>query len=50
MARLKQWCADTNQAQLEVRYDFVYVDEEGYKKYKPKSFADLVKSFREYQE
>ena len=31
-------------------YDFVYVDEEGFKKYEPKSFADLLASFREYKD
>ena len=50
MARLKQWCEDMNQAQSEVRYDFVYVDEESFKKYRPGSFAGLVESFREYKE
>ncbi|MBI1832727.1 MAG: hypothetical protein HYR84_14900, partial [Planctomycetes bacterium] len=49
MARLKQWCEDINQAQQEVRYDFVYVDEESFRKYQPRSFADVVKSFLEYK-
>ena len=35
MARLRQWCEDINRVQTEVEYDFVYVDEEGFKKYKP---------------
>lgn len=50
MARLKQWCEDINKAQAEVRYDFVFVDEEGFEKYRPKTFASLVKSFREYKD
>lgn len=49
MARLKQWCDDINQAQNAVRYDFVFVDEEGFKKYQPDSFAALMKSFCEYK-
>jgi type III restriction enzyme len=49
MLRLKQWCADINAAQSGVKYDFVYVDEESFKKYQPKSFADLVASFREFK-
>lgn len=49
MARLKQWCDDINQAQNGVRYDFVFVDEEGFKKYPPTSFATLVNTFREYK-
>ena len=35
MARLKQWCDDINHAQSKVRYDFVFVDEEGFGKYPP---------------
>jgi type III restriction enzyme len=50
MARLKQWCEDINKAQNDVHYDFVYVDEESYRKYKPKTFADVVKTFREYKD
>ena len=49
MARLKQWCADVNAAQNRVKYSFVYVDYDDFKKYHPKNFADLVKSFMEYQ-
>ena len=30
-------------------YDFVYVDEESFEKYKPKSFRQLVDGFREYK-
>jgi len=50
MARLRQWCEDINRVQTEVGYDFVYVDEESFKKYEPKSFADLLAGFREYKE
>jgi type III restriction enzyme len=49
MARLKQWCADINQAQSDVVYDFVYVDQESFEKYKPGSFKELVKGFLEYK-
>jgi type III restriction enzyme len=50
MARLRQWCDDVNGVQSDVKYDFVYVDEESFKKYEPKSFADLLGSFREYKD
>jgi type III restriction enzyme len=30
-------------------YDFVYVDEESFEKYKPKMFPQLVDGFREYK-
>lgn len=50
MERLKQWRDDMNHLQSAVKYDFVYVDEENFKKYQPKSFAELVKSFVTYKE
>ncbi|HQO20883.1 MAG TPA: DEAD/DEAH box helicase family protein [Acidobacteriota bacterium] len=50
MARLRQWCEDVNRVQTEVRYDFVYVDEESFEKYKPTSFKHLMDGFREYKE
>jgi len=49
MARLKQWCDDVNDAQSDVRFDFVYVDEESFAAYKPKDFVGLVDAFREYK-
>ena len=49
MARLRQWCEDVNQAEGEVEYSFVYVDEDGFKKYGPKCFGDLIDGFVEYQ-
>ena len=49
MARLGQWCADVNQAQSAAAYRFVYVDEVGFDRYRPKSFAGLVDGFQEYQ-
>jgi type III restriction enzyme len=48
--RLKQWCDDLNMIQDEVKYDFVYVDEGDFNKYKPKSFSELEKSFTAYKE
>lgn len=49
MARLRQWCADVNRVQAETVYDFVYVDEEGYQRYKPTSFSEMLAGFREYK-
>ena len=49
MNRLKQWCEDLNKIQKKIKYDFIYVDEESFNKYKPQSFEDLEKSFREYK-
>ena len=49
-ARLKQWCDDINRVQSNVTYDFVFVDEESFNSYSPKSFADLVANFRQYKD
>ena len=49
MQRLKQWCEDINRAQREKKYDFVYVDQESFEKYKPTSFRQLVEAFKEYK-
>lgn len=50
MQRLKQWCEDINRVQTDVKYDFVFVDQESFEKYKPASFRQLVAGFREYKE
>lgn len=50
MARLRQWCEDINRVQTDVEYDFVYVDEESFGKYKPTSFKHLMDGFREYKD
>ncbi len=50
MQRLRQWCEDINRVQADVEYDFVYVDEESFKKYNPSSFQQLMAGFREYKE
>lgn len=47
--RLRQWCEDINRVQSAVKYDFAYVDQESFERYRPKSFADLVANFREYK-
>jgi type III restriction enzyme len=49
MARLAQWCEDINRVQTDVAYDFVYVDEESFEKYKPTSFRQLLEAFKEYK-
>ena len=49
MARLRQWCEDINRVQTDVEYDFVYVDEESFEKYKPTSFKQLLEGFKEYK-
>jgi len=49
MARLQQWCEDVNRLQTAVEYDFVYVDEESFEKFKPSSFRQLLEGFKEYK-
>ncbi len=49
MARLKQWCEDINNSQKKVLFDYIFVDEEGFNKYKPDSFAELINNFRKYK-
>jgi len=50
IVRLKQWCEDINRVQSDVAYDFVYVDEESFHKYQPRTFKQLIAGFREYKE
>ncbi|MHB9026720.1 MAG: DEAD/DEAH box helicase family protein [Armatimonadota bacterium] len=49
MARLRQWCEDINRVQDAVAYDFVYVDQESYERYRPVSFRQVLEGFREYK-
>ena len=49
MARLREWCVDINKVQNEVRYDFVFVDQSSFDKYRPKTFDALMSSFSEYK-
>lgn len=53
MNRLRQWCADAteaSQAEGGPAYRFVYVDQQGYERNLPKTFAGLATSFTEFQE
>ena len=50
MARLRQWCDDVNGAAADgAVYNFVYVDQEGFEKYKPGSFQAVLDAFRQYK-
>lgn len=53
MARLRQWCADASAAAEEDGgpvYRSLYVDQAGFEKHTPNTFAELVASFTEYQD
>lgn len=45
--RLAQWCEDLNKVQNKIRVGWLYVKQEGFEKYTPKSFEQLQKAFRE---
>ncbi len=47
--RLKKWCEDSNAAQDKIRFDYVFVEEEEFEKYAPRSFGELVNNFRKYK-
>lgn len=53
MMRLRQWCADVTAAEIPGGgpvYRFVYVDQKGYERNPPKTFAALAAAFTDYQE
>jgi type III restriction enzyme len=50
MERLKKWCEDINQTQKKIHFDYVFVDEEDFHKYKPDSFSGLVSNFKKYKD
>jgi type III restriction enzyme len=52
MMRLRQWCVDATAASASdggTQYRFVFVDQKGFERHLPKSFAALSASFTEYQ-
>lgn len=50
MERLKQWCVDINKEQKEKAFDYVFVDEENFQKFKPATFDQLARTFRQYKD
>jgi type III restriction enzyme len=49
MERLQQWCEDINKVQSDVKFDFVFVDMEGFEKYKLETFQSLLRNFTKYK-
>lgn len=43
--RLAQWCDDLNKAQSKIKVNWLYIKQEEYEKYTPKTFEELVKLF-----
>ena len=48
MRRLRQWCEDVNSVQGDTDYGYVYVDEESFRTYQPKTFQQLLDGFKHY--
>ncbi len=42
--RLKQWCKDANKRQTKIEYRMLYVKQEEWEKFKPKTFKELVET------
>ncbi len=52
MKRLAQWCEEASAASVAEggpTYRFLYVDQEGFERHQPDTFAALLTSFRDYQ-
>lgn len=50
MRRLRQWCEDINKIQSETDFDFIFVDQEGFEKYNPKTFRQLTTTFTDFKD
>ncbi len=49
MERLRLWCEDINRIQDQVKFDYVFVGQEDYEEYRPKTFKSLMEGFIEYK-
>ena len=49
MDRLRQWCEECSRIQLDGKYDFVFVDDEGFRNFPPKTFGDVLSGFLKYK-
>jgi len=50
MERLRLWCEDINRIQDRIRFDYVFVGQEDYEEYRPKTFKSLMDGFTEYKD
>ena len=51
MACLRQWCEDINQLNIcDVKYDFAYVDYDGFMQHKYSTFQHIMARFKEYKQ
>lgn len=49
MERLRTWCEDVNRVRNEAVFDFVFIDQESYERYRPMSFGQVMDSFLQYK-
>ncbi len=49
MERLRLWCEDINHTQDQVKFDYIFVSQEDYVKFPPRSFEELLEGFLEYK-
>jgi type III restriction enzyme len=49
LTRLKNWCNDVNKVQKKVKFDFLFIDEEKFRKYQFNKFSDLLHLFTQYK-
>jgi len=47
--RLRQWCEDVNRVATGRMYDFVFVDQVAFEKYKPRTFTDVLAAFTRFE-
>lgn len=47
--RLKQWCQDASAAQTDVKYNFAYIEQADFEKYRPKNFGELMRLATKYK-
>ncbi|WP_446787545.1 DEAD/DEAH box helicase family protein [Macellibacteroides fermentans] len=48
--RLDQWCKDINSRQQNIKFDWVFVEQEEFEKYRPSSFEELLNNFSKYKD
>ncbi|MDR2458087.1 MAG: hypothetical protein LBD41_06370, partial [Clostridiales Family XIII bacterium] len=51
LERLKNWCLDASTIQKKIKYDFLYIDQDNFRKYETRfqKFSDLLELFTEYK-
>jgi len=50
MERLKQWCEDVNKSQSATHFDFVFVEDEAFRRDRPQNFETVMRIYRKYKD